>query len=294
MGGKCPVIVDETANISTATNRILFGKFFNCGQTCIGVDHVFVHESIREPFRKALLEKLELFYGGEQSLENDGNYGKIINRFHVDRVEKYLKDDHGGSIIYGGKAVNKETRFMGPTVIETPRKDSLLMQDEIFGPILPIFYYSDLKELIKEINSRPKPLVVYQFSESKANTSLVRSQTSSGAYVVNDTILQMTNLSLPFGGVGASGYGRYHGKDGFLAFTNPKSIALISSMDSYPINQRYPPYNDSKKSTMTTLLKFGFITYGQLGRGLLAILLVIAAVVLYNVWCPCTQEKIDL
>lgn len=159
---------------------------------------------------------------------------------------------------------------------------------------MPLFYYSDLKELIKEINSRPKPLVVYQFSESKNNTNLVRSQTSSGAYVVNDTILQMTNLNLPFGGVGASGYGRYHGKDGFLAFTNPKSIALISSMDSFPVNQRYPPYNDSKKSIMTKLLKFGFITYGQIGRVLLVIVLLIAALVLFKVWCPCSQEKIDL
>jgi aldehyde dehydrogenase (NAD+) len=168
------------------------------------------------------------------------------------------------------------------------------MQDEIFGPILPLFYYSDLSALIAEINSRPKPLVVYQFSESSANTKLVRSHTSSGAYVVNDTVLQMTNLHLPFGGVGASGYGRYHGKDGFLAFTNPKSIAHISSMDNFPLNQRYPPYSDSKKNIMTNLLKFGFITYGQIGRTLLVVLLLVAAFVLLKTYCPCSQEKLDL
>lgn len=169
------------------------------------------------------------------------------------------------------------------------------MQEEIFGPILPIFYFTDLNEVIREINLRPKPLVVYQFSESSKNTAVVRAQTASGAYVVNDTVMQMSNLNLPFGGVGASGYGRYHGKDGFLAFTNPKSIALMSSMDSYPINQRYPPYNESKKSMMSNLLKFGFITYGQIGRTLLVIILLIVGVIFAAKYlCPCSQEKIDL
>jgi aldehyde dehydrogenase (NAD+) len=107
LGGKCPVIIDETAKIETAVNRILFGKFLNCGQTCIGVDHIYVHESIKDTFKSTLLKKLELFYEGDQNLEEDGNYGKIINAFHVDRIEKYLKDDHGGQVIYGGKTVKK-------------------------------------------------------------------------------------------------------------------------------------------------------------------------------------------
>lgn len=281
LGGKCPTIVDETANLDVAVNRILFGKFLNCGQTCIGVDHVFIHHTRKESFRKLLLEKLDLFYGGEQNLEEDGNYGKIINRFHVDRIEKYLIDDHEGKVLYGGK-VKKESRYIEPTVIECPKKESLLMQDEIFGPILPIFYYKDLPTLITEINSRPKPLAVYIFSESKANIALVRSQTASGAFVSNDTIFQMTNLALPFGGVGASGYGRYHGKDGFLAFTNPKSVALMSTMDGFPTNQRYPPYTDSKKSTMTKLLKVAFVKNGDVGKYLLFIILIIAAVFIYR------------
>lgn len=201
-------------------------------------------------------------------------------------------------MLYGGKTVKKENRFIAPTVIETPRKDALLMQDEIFGPILPLFYYTDLNDLIREINSRPKPLAIYHFTESSNNSKTVRGQTSSGAYVVNDTIMQMTNLNLPFGGVGASGYGRYHGKDGFIAFTNPKSIALISSMDNFPVNQRYPPYTDSKKSVMNKLLKFGFLTYGQIGRGLLLILLLVVALVAWNRFGQSEggvlpQEKID-
>ncbi len=166
------------------------------------------------------------------------------------------------------------------------------MQDEIFGPILPIFYYKDLSALIAEINSRPKPLAVYHFSESKHNIKLVRNQTASGAYVVNDTIFQMTNLSLPFGGVGGSGYGRYHGKDGFLAFTNPKSIALMSSMDGFPVNQRYPPYTEAKKSTMTSLLKVAFVKNSDVGKYLLFIILIIAGALAYRHFCPCTQEKV--
>jgi aldehyde dehydrogenase (NAD+) len=171
-------------------------------------------------------------------------------------------------------------------VVEAPRRDCLMMQEEIFGPVLPLLYFSDLQAVIREITARPKPLVVYHFSESSANSELVQGRTYSGAYVVNDTVVQMTNLHLPFGGVGASGYGRFHGRDGFLAFTNPKSIARISSMDSFPVNQRYPPYTDSKKSVMTKLLKFSTITYGQIGKVLLVVLLLVAAAVLLAILIP--------
>ena len=116
------------------------------------------------------------------------------------------------------------------------------MQEEIFGPILPIFYYTELEQVIQEIVSRPKPLVVYHFTESSKHASLVQSKTYSGAYVSNDTLFQMINLNLPFGGVGASGYGRFHGKSGFDGFSNPKSIARMSTMDNFPTNQRYPPF----------------------------------------------------
>lgn len=201
-------------------------------------------------------------------------------------MEKYLKDNHGGTVIYGGKNIKKESRFFEPTVIESPSKNSLLMQDEIFGPILPVFYYSDLKNTIREIVSRPKPLVVYHFSESAKNTKLVRENTSSGAYVVNETILQMSNLNLPFGGVGGSGYGRYHGKDGFLAFSNPRSIAKVSSADNFPSNQKYPPFTEGKKSLMKKMLGFGFVTYSQLGKFLTVLTLVVVLGVLAKNYLP--------
>ena len=190
-----------------------------------------------------------------------------------------MKDEHDGKILFGGKSIKKESRFISPTIIENPKKSSLLMQEEIFGPILPIMYYTDINELIKEIISRPKPLAIYHFSESSKNIKLVKGSTSSGAYVVNEAVMQMTNLCLPFGGVGASGYGRFHGKDGFVGFSNPKSIAEVSSLDSFPQNLKYPPFTDSKKSLMTKLLKVGFITYRQIGKALLIItVLVVLAI----------------
>jgi aldehyde dehydrogenase (NAD+) len=183
-------------------------------------------------------------------------------------------------VIYGGRAIDKESRFIGPVVVESPRKDCLMMQEEIFGPILPLHYFSDLQELVREISSRPKPLVVYHFSESKENTAFVKERTYSGAYVVNDTVVQMTNLHLPFGGVGGSGYGRFHGRDGFIGFSNPKSIARVSSMDNFPLNQRYPPYTASKQAIMTKLLRFSSVTYGQIARGVLLLLLLVAVVLM--------------
>ena len=210
-------------------------------------------------------------------------------------MEKYLKDNHGGTVIYGGKNIKKESRFFEPTVIESPSKTSLLMQDEIFGPILPVFYYTDLKDTIREIVARPKPLVVYLFSESATNAKLVREGTSSGAFVVNETILQMSNLNLPFGGVGGSGYGRYHGKDGFLAFSNPRSIAKVSSADNFPSNQKYPPFTEGKKSLMKKMLGFGFVTYSQLGKFFAVLALIVVCAVLAKNYLPaCLEPKQDL
>jgi aldehyde dehydrogenase (NAD+) len=133
---------------------------------------------------------------------------------------------------------------------------------------------------VRDIASRPKPLVVYHFSESKANIRFVKERTYSGAYVVNDTVVQMTNLHLPFGGVGGSGYGRFHGRDGFVGFSNPKSVAHMSSMDNFPTNQRYPPYTAKKQAMLAKLLKMSSVTYGQIARGALVLLLLVAVVLM--------------
>ena len=173
-------------------NRSLNGKFLNCGQTCIGVDHLYVHESKKVQFKELLMKKLDHFFGGNQNLEEEGNYGKIVNQFHVERLEKLLKDNHGGNVLYGG-TIKKESRFISPTVIEEPKKDSKMMQEEIFGPILPIFYYSNIEELASEIGSRAKPLAVYMFSENSKNVKMMKDNTFSGAFVQNETLMQMVN-----------------------------------------------------------------------------------------------------
>ncbi len=151
---------------------------------------------------------------------------------------------------------------------------------------MPIFYYNNLPDLVQEITSRPKPLAVYHFSESSRNISFVKEHTYSGAYVTNEAVLQLTNLHMPFGGVGGSGYGRMHGIFGFKAMSNPKSIALLSSMDTFPTNKRYPPYTEDKKSFLRKLMKVAFITYGQIGKCAAITLLLVVAIILCAVLIP--------
>lgn len=249
------------------------GKYTNCGQTCVGVDHVFVHSSIYETFKATLLRKVQEGYGHHQNHE-DGHYGKIISDARVNRLEELLKDNHGGNILFGG-TINKAKRYIAPTIVEKPKKDSLMMSEEIFGPIMPLFSYDNLDELIEEINDRPKPLVVYVFSESAKVINDVLTKTSSGGFVVNETIMQMANNHLPFGGVGQSGYGRYHGKSGFDAFSNFKSIVRTSAVNPYPLSCRFPPYTEKNKKILLKLLSSGSITYQQIGRTLLVLVLLI-------------------
>lgn len=147
---------------------------------------------------------------GKEDLIGSGNYGKINNVNHLRRLKRFYEEEHGGKTLYGGKIIEDKLHFE-PTIIEKPREDSSLMKQEIFGPILPIHSYKDLKTLIADIRRKPKPLVVYLYSESSNNVKYVRTHTSSGAYVVNDSVVQLLNCHLPFGGVGDSGYGRYHG-----------------------------------------------------------------------------------
>ena len=151
---------------------------------------------------------------------------------------------------------------------------------------MPIFYYSNLEELVSEISSRAKPLAVYMFSESSKNVNYVKNNTYSGAFVQNETVMQMVNLDLPFGGVGGSGHGRLHGKYGFSTFSNQKSVALMSSNDGFPTNKRYPPYTDDKKSFLRKMIKIGFITYGQIAKVFLILIILIAAAVLCGVLIP--------
>jgi aldehyde dehydrogenase (NAD+) len=167
-----------------------------------------------------------------------------------------------------------------PTVIESPHPDSFLMKEEIFGPILPIIPYHDINNVINEIKERSKPLAVYLFSENKKNIKEVKERTSSGAFVVNDSVVQILNCHLPFGGVGMSGSGRYHGKAGFTAFSNPKIICQTAAFNMYPLSTRFAPYTESKKRMMTFLLKIGGVTYHQLAKTVGIVSIAIAGAVI--------------
>ena len=206
LGGKSPCIVDNEINLKETAKRITWGKFLNAGQICIAPDYLLVDSRIKSDLTSAIAECIEQFYGDKPNQSPD--YARIVSDRHFQRLAGLLEE---GEIIIGGQ-VDEETRYIAPTVIENVSADSLLMQEEIFGPILPILEYQDLETAISYINSRPKPLALYLFSNDRAKQERVLSATSSGGVCLNDTIMQVGVIDLPFGGVGDSGIGSYHGR----------------------------------------------------------------------------------
>ena len=218
MGGKSPVIVDETANIKVASERICFGKFTNAGQTCVAPDYILVHESVKDDLITALSKTLREFYG--QNIQQSPDYGRIVNLKHYHRLTTLLNDAQM-NIVFGGHS-DEDTRYIEPTLLDNITSDAAIMQEEIFGPILPILTYQSFDEAINFIQQRPKPLSLYLFSEDENATQRVLNELSFGGGAINDTLMQLANPNLPFGGVGTSGMGRYHGKYSFDTFTHEK------------------------------------------------------------------------
>lgn len=239
LGGKSPCIIDETAKIDLAAKRVTWGKLLNSGQTCVAPDYIIVHESIKNEFINALKKYIEVFYG--KNPEKNPEYPKIINKIHFDRLSELINNSEN---VYGGKT-NSETYQIAPAIIDNCQWDSLVMKDEIFGPILPIISYNDLDEIIKQINSRPKPLALYCFTESKTIENKVLKSVLYGGGCINDTVLHLANPYLSFGGVGESGLGKYHGKESFYTFSHTKSV--LKRGTSSDINLRYAPYKDNLK-----------------------------------------------
>lgn len=236
LGGKSPVIVAKDTNIKHAAQRIVWGKFTNAGQTCIAPDYLLVDEAIRDDLINAIIEVIEEFYT-KNPLENS-DYSKIINRKHFKRVKKLMKDQ---SVIYGGGS-NKETLTIEPTLVLEPELDTELMQEEIFGPILPILTYREVSQAVEFIRSKDKPLALYLFTQDKALKEYIIKNLSFGGVAINDTLIHQSNYNLPFGGVGASGMGQYHGRYSLETFSHPKSV--IEKTDLFDIKLRYPPYKD--------------------------------------------------
>jgi aldehyde dehydrogenase (NAD+) len=234
LGGKSPCIVDTDVNIEYAARRITWGKFINAGQTCIAPDYLLVARKIKEKLINEIQKCLDEFYGTQPA--NSPDYARIINQKQFDRLVELLSD---GKIALGGE-VDAETRYIAPTVLDLTSLDVPVMQDEIFGPLLPVVTYQDISEAIAIVNQRPKPLALYLFSRNKNLQQRVLQETSSGSACINDTVMQFAVPALPFGGVGHSGMGKYHGKASFDAFSHYKSI-LYRSL-AIEIKLRYPPY----------------------------------------------------
>ncbi|WIY59428.1 aldehyde dehydrogenase [Bacillus arachidis] len=238
LGGKAPAIVDETANLDIAAKRIIWGKFINAGQSCIAPDYVIVHKSVKGKLISKMKEIITSFYGSDVLKSND--YGRIINERQFDRLISILEQDRN-YIVFGGNS-SRSHLYIEPTILEVNSWDAAAMKEEIFGPILPIMDYNDLDEVIHMVNNQPKPLALYVFTENKNVEKQVLGRISFGGGCVNDTMSHMANLHLPFGGVGNAGFGAYHGKHSFDAFTHHKSILKKSSR--VELGLVFPPYRN--------------------------------------------------
>ena len=234
LGGKSPCIVDKNTHLNYTAKRIMWGKFVNVGQTCIAPDYILIDKSLKDEFVAKCKHYLHKFYGDNP--QNSEYLGRIINERHFDRLSAYLQD---GNILVGGQT-DKDDLYIAPTLMEGMSLDSPVMQDEIFGPILPIITYERLSDAIDLINSRSKPLALYVFSKSNAFAKQVIDQTSAGGVTINDTLMHISNPELPFGGVGDSGIGAYHGEHSFELFSHMKSVLQRSFLIDDPV--RYAPY----------------------------------------------------
>lgn len=233
LGGKSPCIVDKDANIEIAAKRIAWGKTINAGQTCIAPDYLFVHKSVKEQLISKISEKIEEMFG--KDIQKSNYFPRIVNEQAFDRLAGYLKD---GTIRFGGKTDNSE-RFISPTIIDDVLYEHPIMQAEIFGPILPILTFEDINEAIEFVNSNEKPLAFYYFGKY-GEAEKILSKTTSGGGCINDTLMHITNHHLPFGGVGNSGMGKYHGKDSFLVFSNQRGIVSTPTWIDLPF--KYVPF----------------------------------------------------
>ncbi len=258
LGGKSPTIVDETTDIKDAAQKIVWGKFMNCGQTCIAPDYVLVQENIQEELISEIKENIKKLYGQEGSvpIEESPDYTRIVNQRHFSRIKGLLEDAiEKGAKILDGAQMNENDNFIAPTILTDVNDNMQIMHEEIFGPILPIQSFKALKEATDYVNTKPKPLALYCFSKSKKNQEFVIKNTSAGGSAINETLAHISNPDLPFGGVNNSGIGKTHGHYGFLAFSNERAV-LHQRIGWTTLKMLYPPYTDKKKKTINSFSKF--------------------------------------
>lgn len=247
LGGKSPCIVEESANIELAARRIIFGKFINCGQTCVAPDYILCHKDVKDELIKCLKNEITKQYG-ETPLENN-NYGKIINEKHFKRLLSLINKN---KVVHGGKS-KKESLKIEPTIMDFVMWEDAIMQEEIFGPILPVLTYETFEDLYTLLKDREKPLALYIFSENKQHINEITERIPYGGGCINDCIIHLATSELGFGGVGESGMGSYHGKDGFMAFSHVKNIVDKKTWIDLPM--RYQPFSEFNKKLIKIFLR---------------------------------------
>lgn len=245
LGGKSPVIVDDTANIKVASERISFGKFTNAGQTCVAPDYILVQRKVKNDLIKALKKTITEFYG--ENIEKSPDFGRIVNQKHFNRLNDLIQI-HKDNVVFGGNS-SKEDLYIEPTLLDNITNDNKIMKEEIFGPILPIITYDNFDEVLEIIQSKSKPLSLYLFSEDENMTHRVLEELSFGGGAINDTLMHLANPNLPFGGVGSSGIGQYHGKYSFDTFSHMKSYTFKSTRLESSLF--FPPYKGKFKYIKT-------------------------------------------
>ena len=247
LGGKSPCIVDQTANIKLAARRIVFGKYLNCGQTCVAPDYVYCHRSVRDRLIKEIVKQIRRQFG-KKPLDNK-NYGKIINEKHFDRILGLIDKE---KVVYGGNS-DRDALRIEPTVMDNVTFSDAVMQEEIFGPVMPVLTFDSLDEVIRNVNAMPHPLALYLFTSSKAAAKKVTARCGFGGGCINDTIIHLATTEMGFGGFGESGMGSYHGKTGFDTFTHYKSIVDKKTWLDLPM--RYQPYRKMHEKMVRFFLK---------------------------------------
>lgn len=247
LGGKSPCIVDSTARLDLAAKRLVFGKLLNCGQTCVAPDYLLIDRRVKTPFLAYVQRWITVMYG-ENPLDNDG-YVRMVNRKHFDRVMGLIDP---AKVVFGGRG-DPETLKIQPTVLDNVSPEDPVMQEEIFGPVLPVLTFDQIGEALDFVNARPRPLALYLFSQEKSTQERFLRRTSFGGGCINDTVIHLATSRMGFGGVGASGMGSYHGRDSFETFSHRKSVVKKSTLLDLPV--RYAPYGPGKDRLLRLFLR---------------------------------------
>jgi aldehyde dehydrogenase (NAD+) len=255
LGGKSPVILDDFCDLKESIKKICWGKFINCGQTCVAPDYILLPRTKLEQFQTYMISTLQDMYGSSPDVwQNSVDFARIINNRHYNRLVSLMNDAlQTGKLVVGG-LTDEADRYISPTVILSPSLESTIMKEEIFGPLLPVILYDTIDEAIQFVNRREKPLALYIFSTREVIIQRVLAETSSGGTCINDVVIHLVNSNLPFGGIGDSGMGNYHGLHGFRTFSHERAVLRQSS----PVNTiqlLYPPYGSPMKSLAKDVIK---------------------------------------